>query len=276
VSANQDARAEGYEAIYEQFDSALMRRIRREAYGEDVGQHSWVSADELRADVARLRLTPESRLLDLGCGPCGPLSFVLEIVGCRGVGLELSQAAVETGRARAARLGVQNQVSLRTADLEKPLDLDSRSFDAAMSLDVVLHLRERARFYAEVARVLVPGGRFLLTDAGVLTGAMSADEGRRRSAHGFAQYVASGRNEALLEASGFRLIEVQDRTESVVRNGSGRLAAVMAHRSELEELISAKEVERQLDYLEAVIDLARRRALSRMMYLAELHAPRAG
>jgi hypothetical protein len=38
----------GYEATYREFDSPLMRQIRREAYGEDIGQHSWVGAAELR------------------------------------------------------------------------------------------------------------------------------------------------------------------------------------------------------------------------------------
>ena len=276
MSPDQDARAEGYEAIFEQFDSALMRRIRREAYGEDIGQHSWVTADEVRADVERLALTESSRLIDLGCGPCGPLTFVLSIAGCSGVGVERSAHAILAGRARAARLGVQNQLSLRVADLDQPLEVPSRSFQAAMSLDVVLHLRERASFYQEVARVLAPGSRFLLTDAGVRTGEMTADEARRRAAQGRAQYVGPGRNEELLEAAGFRVIETEDRTESVIRNAGGRLAAVKAHRAELEELITASEVERQIDYLEVVLDLARRRALSRFLYLAELHEPPTG
>ena len=276
MSPDKNARVEGYEAIYEQFDSPLMRRIRRQAYGEDVGQHSWVSADELRADVERLALTKESNLVDLGCGPCGPLTFLLSITGCRGTGLELSPAAIESGRARAVRLGVQHLISLRVADLNLPLDLDPGSFDAAMSLDVVLHLRERARFYAEVAHLLVPGGRFVLSDAGVRTGDMTAQEERRRSANGFAQYTLPGTNEELLDAAGFRVIGTEDCTESVVRNAAGRLAAVKAHRAELDEILSATEVEKQIDYLEVVVALAGRRALTRIMYFAELRQPLAG
>jgi SAM-dependent methyltransferase len=53
-----------------------------------------------------------------------------------------------------------------------------------MSLDVVLHLRDRAAVFAEVARTLEPGGRFLFTDAGIVTGAVSDDEVARRSLHG--------------------------------------------------------------------------------------------
>jgi cyclopropane fatty-acyl-phospholipid synthase-like methyltransferase len=264
-----DSPADSYEALYREFDSPLMRKLRREAYGEDIGQHSWVRADELRRDVAALELTRSSRLLDLGCGPCGPLTFILVAVGCSGVGLELSPAALAVGRARAESLGVERLLTVQEADLNEPLALEPRAFDAAMSLDVVLHLSDRARLFREVARVLRTGGRFLVTDAGVATGEMSSDEVRRRSIHGHTGFVPPGRNEALLEAAGFRILETEDRTASVMRNAAGRLAAMRAHRGELEQRSGAADYRRQEDYLEAVIELARRRALSRVMYLSE-------
>ena len=40
--------AHGYCDTYARFDSPLMQMIRREAYGEDIGQHSWLTAVELR------------------------------------------------------------------------------------------------------------------------------------------------------------------------------------------------------------------------------------
>lgn len=264
-----DSRADGYEVLYREFDSPLMRELRREAYGEDIGQHSWVRADELRRDIPALRLTRSSRLLDLGCGPCGPLTFILTLVGCSGVGLERSPAALAVGRARARSLGVEQLCSAQGADLNEPLALATRAFDAAMSLDVVLHLRDRSRFFLEVARVLRAGGRFLFTDAGVATGEMSNEEVRRRSVHGHIEFVPPGRNEALLEAAGLRLLETADRTASVVKNAAGRLAAMRAHRRELEQLVGAADYAAQEHYLETVIELAQRGALCRVMYLSE-------
>ncbi len=82
-----EPRADGYEDFYREFDSPLMRQIRRHAYGEDIGQHSWVGADEVRADIDRLGLSGASRFLDLGSGPCGPLTFILATIGCRGTGV---------------------------------------------------------------------------------------------------------------------------------------------------------------------------------------------
>lgn len=259
-----------YDAVYQGFDSPLMRRIRREAYGEDIGQHSWVAVDDLRRDVGRLGLARPSGLLDLGCGPCGPLTFVLAAAGCSGTGVELSLAALRQGRARAASLGVRALLTLARADLDAPLPFTSRRFDAVMSLDVVLHLRDRLGLFHEVARLLRNAGRFLFTDAGVVTGTVSSDEVKRRSLYGFTQLVAPGRNEELLESAGFRLTEIQDRTASVLNNAKGRLAAIRAYRAELEAVSGTASFERESDYLETVIELSARGALSRLMYLAEV------
>jgi SAM-dependent methyltransferase len=260
---------DGYESFYREFDSPLMRRIRAEAYGEDIGQHSWVRADEVREDIGRLALSPSSRLVDLGCGPCGPLTFVLKIVGCRATGVELSPSALRTGRARAVSLGVDDRLRLEQADLNEPLPLESGAFDAATSLDVVLHLRDRRALFREVARLLAPRGRFLFTDAGVVTGSVTNDEIRERSVHGYSQFVPPGWNERLLDETGFRLVETEDRTASARHNAAGRLDALQRHREALEQLLGAAEVQRQRVYLATVVELSRRRAVSRMMYLAE-------
>ncbi|MGZ3247844.1 MAG: class I SAM-dependent methyltransferase [Croceibacterium sp.] len=269
MSAYAGSRADGYESFYREFDSPLMRQLRREAYGEDIGQHSWVSADELRGDIRRLGLTASSRFLDLGCGPCGPLAFVVAQMRCHGTGLELSPSALQVGRARAATLGIESLFSVKHADLNEPLPFEAGSFDAIVSLDVVLHLRARDLFFHEVARVLSPGGRFLFTDAGVITGSVSNEDVRKRSVHGHTQFVAPGWNERLLASARLRLIETEDRTTSVLKSAQGRLAAMQAHRAELELLSGAAAVASQQDYLETLVDLSQRRAISRIMYMVE-------
>jgi SAM-dependent methyltransferase len=261
--------ATGYESFYQNFDSPLMQTIRREAYGEDIGQHSWVTARELRADIERLELSSASRCLDLGCGPCGPLSFVVSTVRCRGVGVELSSSAIRAGRARAAALGVDTLLMVEQGDLNDPLPFPSSSFDAIISLDVVLHLRDRLALFQEIARVLRPGGRFLFTDAGVLTGVVSNEELRRRSTHGYTQFGPPGWNESVLEQAALRLVETENRTAGIADRAGGRLRAIQAYRSELVQMLRPGEFESQVAYLETVIEVSRRGALSRIMYLAE-------
>ena len=95
---------------------------------------------------------------------------------------------------------------LLEADLNLPIPFDGSSFDAAISLDVVVHLRNRKALFHEMARLLVPTGRLLLTDAGVITGPISNEEIERRSVNGYMQFVPPGVNEKLLEAVVFGLL----------------------------------------------------------------------
>lgn len=199
---------------------------------------------ELRSDIERLGLLPSSIVLDLGCGPGGPLAFVLKAIGCSGTGLDVSGAAIDAARRRAKSLGVEKQLTVGQADINAPLPLPDKSFSAVVSMDVILHVRDRLQVFREVARVLTPGGKFLFTDAGVLTGSISNDEAAARSGHGFTQFCPPGFNEQMLAAAGFSLIYTEDRTENLLGNATGRIAARDAHRGELEQLegISARSL----------------------------------
>jgi SAM-dependent methyltransferase len=258
-----------YDNLYEQFDSPLGHQLRREAYGEDIGQHSWLTADELQDDISRVKLSRTSRFLDLGCGPGGPLTFVVRHVGCQGSGIDVSATAIAAGRARAVSLGVDGLVRLREADLNQPIPFANGSFDVVMSLDVILHLRDRLSMFREVARVLIPAGKFLFTDAGVITGAISDEEIRLRAVHGHTQFVPPGFNENMLGLAGFRVIDCKDRTANMLKAATGRLSARLGHREELGQLEGSSSFERQQRYLETVIDLSHRGSISRLMYLAE-------
>ncbi len=261
-----------YDTLFAHFDAPVMRRVREEAYGEDIGQHSWVLADDLRNDVGRLRLSASSVLADLGCGPCGPLVFVVESVGCRGVGFEVSAPALLAARSRISGHGVDRAIELVKADLDATLPYPDGSFSAAMSFDVVVHLSHREATFREVARTLQPGGRFLFTDAAVIGGVISSEQVRVRSTHGVMQFCAPGFNEGCLERAGFRLLETEDRTQRVVECAGGRLAARRAHANELMQLEGADYFKREQLYLETVIRQASSRTLTRVMYLAEVTA----
>ena len=268
--------ADEYEAFDREFDSPLMRQIRLEAYGEDIGQHSWVSAAELREDAHRLRLSQATRLLDLGSGPCGPITFLMAQSGCSGVAVELSPAAIRVGHTRATSLAVQDRFAGVVADLNDPLPQELGPFDAALAIDVVLHLQDRSALYRQLRERVAPGGRVLITDAGVVTGPISSAEVRRRSVHGYTQFVPAGWNEQRLMDAGLRVLEVEDRTASVVRNASGRLSALRNHRDELQSRSGVASFDTQVEYVSTVADLASRRALSRFMYLAEPERGNAG
>jgi len=272
MSNPADSVKQSYQSLYENFDSRLMSQLRLEAYGEDIGQHSWVTAEELRLDAPRLKLTRAARLLDLGCGPCGPLTFLMKAGGCSGIGLDLSGAALSIGRRRARFLGVDNRLTVCETDLDSALPVATGTVDAAISLDVILHLRDRLRTFTEIARVLVKGGRFLFTDAGVVRGAISSEDVAIRSIHGFAQFCAPGFNERTLEQAGLTLLETEDRTRGILSIARGRLEARFRHQADFEQLEGAEGFARYQGYLQSVVSMSQSGALSRVMYLVEVRS----
>lgn len=259
-----------YENVYEAFESTLAQRLRHEAHGDDdVGQQSWVTIAEMREATTLMRLSAGSRILDLGCGAAGPLAFIVGTAGCRGVGIDVSPAALQAGRARLDALGLGPQVSLEQADLNSELTFESHSFDAAFCIDAVLHVRDRAQLFREVARILKRGGRFWFTDASVLTGPISNEEVRSRFPLGYSQIVPAGFNERALGAAGMHVVAVDDRTPALIARAKARLAARTAHREEVESAEGHEGFESQTAYLEAVVALAERGATARMSYVAE-------
>jgi cyclopropane fatty-acyl-phospholipid synthase-like methyltransferase len=261
--------ATGYNSTYKIFDSPLMRQIRLEAYGEDIGQHSWVSAAELRNHIEALGLSRDITVLDFGCGPCGPLTFMAKEIGCKVVGVDLSAPALAAGAARARELGVAELIELHEADGNSPLNF-ANNFDAIVAFDVVLHLQDRANVFKGFPNLLTRKGKLLITDAGVVTGPISNEEIRLRSINGYTQFVPPGVNEDALQACGFKILSVADLTGGVIQNASGRIRAREKYAKELIEIEGEEKFREQQRYLDVVVNLSERKALSRFAYLAEV------
>ncbi len=110
--------------------------------------------------VAALQLNPGATLLDLACGRGG---YGLEVAGRSGaalIGVDFSAEAVRQAREHARRLG--RAADFRVADLAAT-GLDSGSVDGVLCVDAIQFARDPAAAYAELRRVLGPGGRAVLT-----------------------------------------------------------------------------------------------------------------
>jgi sterol 24-C-methyltransferase len=151
-----------YEALGELYRAAWGDSLHFAVFHADEDRAQAVTAMErMLADEAGMR-TGES-VLDVGCGTGGPAIAVAAHSGAHVTGIDLVPGHVERARLRAAehRLGDRTEfVEGDATDMPFP----DASFDHVYAIESAYHAGDKARFFAECARVLRPGGSFVGTD----------------------------------------------------------------------------------------------------------------
>ncbi|HVY88723.1 MAG TPA: class I SAM-dependent methyltransferase [Hyphomonadaceae bacterium] len=257
-----------YGASYGNFASDLAAQIRREAFGEDIGQNGWQTADEQDIFIQWLKLSASSRLLDFACGAGGPALRICETTGARVDGIDIDARAIAAGRAMAGERNLADRVAFHVGDGGSRLPFGDATFNAVISIDAVNHIPDRAAMFAEWRRVLKPGGVALFTDPAVITGPISGEELRIRSSIGSFLFTPPGADESFLKAAGFALIERLDRTANMGRSARGRQTARARHEADLCKLEGEATFERQQIFFETAARLAEEGRLSRIAFLA--------
>jgi arsenite methyltransferase len=123
------------------------------------------------------RLAPGERVLDLGSGAGTDSLVAAQMVGERGhvTGIDMTPEMLEKARAAAAEMGVEN-VEFVESEAER-LPFPDESFDVVISNGVIDLIPDKDAVFAELQRVLVPGGRMQIADV-TIQNPVSA-EGRR-------------------------------------------------------------------------------------------------
>jgi SAM-dependent methyltransferase len=257
-----------YGTAYGNFATRAVEEVRKETYGEDFGQSSWVTGDEYRRFFRMLGLRAGEHVLDVGCGSGGPALFLARETGCRVTGVDISAPGIKAGETLARESGMGETVHFCSADVCEPLEFGEGEFDALVCLDAVCHLRDRGRLFRDWHRVLRPGGGLLVTDPVVVTGLVSKDEFAVRSSTGHFEFCPPGVNERLLLEAGLELEPTQDATdqEAIV---SGRWHDAREKRAaELTRLEGEETFAGLQQFLATVHRLCAERRLSRHAYLA--------
>jgi SAM-dependent methyltransferase len=269
--ANEGGKADEnfFYSAYGDFEQDVLAQVRRETYGEDIGQFGWIMADEFRRFFQMLDLDARSDVLDVACGSGGPAIFMAQTTGCRVTGVDINEGGIKTATLMARSRGVQDRARFTHIDASRPLPFEDASFDAIVCIDAMNHFYNRAEVLGEWYRVLRPGGRFLFTDAVIVTGMLLRDEIMARSSSmGQFIFTPPGVHDHFIEAAGFVDLQIEDVTATIAGVTSRWHESRANHREELLQIESQAEYEDLQRMLAAAHTLSSEHRLSRFAYSA--------
>jgi len=161
--------------------------------------------------TAMSSLKPGEVVLDLGCGAGLDVLLAAQRVGPSGkvIGIDMTEEMIHRARDNAQKSNVDN-VEFHLAEIES-LPLDDNSVDCVISNCVLNLVPDKSIAFAEIFRVLRPGGRLATSDLALkqeLPADMAEDIdgcfGTKWGAVSFCQYDAE------LKTAGFGEIEIVD------------------------------------------------------------------
>lgn len=149
-------------------------RLLTDMFGGSIHSGYWHGPHDISSvEVASARMTdeildrldvgPGMRVLDLGCGTGGPGVRLARWCEAEITGISISAEDVALATARAEAAGVSHRISFRHADAVR-MPFPYGAFDRVMAIECVVHAADRVAMLSEIARVLRPGGRVVLSD----------------------------------------------------------------------------------------------------------------
>jgi SAM-dependent methyltransferase len=258
-----------FDSTYTHFSQQVLEAVRKETFGQDIGQNSWLTLEEYDRFLSWLGLAAEHHVLEVASGSGGPALYLANQVGCQVTGIDANESGIATATQSAVKSNQADRVSFKLADANAPLSFEENSFDAILCIDSMNHFPDRLRVFQEWHRVLRPGHRAVLTDPVVITGPVTNDELALRSSIGLFLFVPPGVNEQLIEGTGLQLVHQEDVTENAALI-SGRWHQARQHYKET--LLQIEGEERFVglqQFFAAVHRLTSERRLSRIVYLVE-------
>ena len=254
---------------YSNFTEHVLDAVRKETYGVDIGQNSWLTVDECDRFIQWLGVRSDHHVLEVASGSGGPALYLAQQTCCRVTGIDANTNGVATASALAERAGLTHNVQFQVADATARLPFEENTFDALLCIDAMNHLPNRLEILGEWRRVLRAGGRAVFTDPVVISGLVTNEELAIRSSIGVFVFAPPSFNEKLIDQAGLRLVRQQDVTENAAYVAGRWHNARQNHKGELIQIEGDEHFEGLQRFFEAVLRLTSERRLSRIVYLIE-------
>jgi len=127
-------------------------KLAGEDFNSSIARHEYYLA-------ARLGVSPSDEVLDCGCGIGGPLRNIGRFTGAKVTGITLNHYQVGRGNGLNKQAQLDARCRIVQGDFHE-LPFEDNTFDHCYSIEAYCHTPDHEKAYAEVLRVLKPGGRF--------------------------------------------------------------------------------------------------------------------
>jgi cyclopropane fatty-acyl-phospholipid synthase-like methyltransferase len=257
-----------YDSTYGNFQEQVLAEIRRDTYGEDIGQNSWITTGEYDTFYRWLHLAPGDHVLEIASGSGGPALYLARKYGCRITGLDINEEGIKAANQQALDAKVAD-IKFQSADVNQRLPFENEAFDAVMCIDSMNHFPDRPSVLREWHRVLKAGRRILFTDPVVITGPVSNEELAARSNIGFFIFIPLEITQKFIREAGFTLIRCEDVTANIELTSGRWHASREKHREDLIQIEGQERFEGLQTFFSTVYKLTSERRLSRFVFVAE-------
>ncbi|MEU6194012.1 methyltransferase domain-containing protein [Streptomyces sp. NPDC047061] len=148
-----EVQKEQVRSVYQEIAAEYDERIPGEGPSDDA-----FTASEHEFVLSKVRAG--QKVLDIGCGT-GRFTVPMAAAGAQVTGLDISRAMLDVTQGKLAERGLS--ADLYEGDMAN-LPFEDNSFDVVTSMLALMHipLEDRERVFAEVGRVLRPGGRLVI------------------------------------------------------------------------------------------------------------------
>ncbi|HEU0297606.1 MAG TPA: class I SAM-dependent methyltransferase [Anaerolineales bacterium] len=257
-----------YNSTYGNFKEQVLAEIRRETYGEDIGQNSWITTEEYDKFYSWLSLSAGDHVLEIASGSGGPALYLAKKFKCRIAGLDINEEGIKTANQQARDANITD-AKFQLADVNQRLPFNDETFDAVMCADSMNHFRDRLGYLQEWQRVLKTGQRVLFTDPVVITGPVSNEELAARSNIGFFLFVPLDVTKQYIREAGLNLLRCEDVTGNIELTSGRWHASRQKHREDLIKIEGEERFEGLQKFFSTVHKLTSERRLSRFVFVAE-------
>jgi sterol 24-C-methyltransferase len=115
--------------------------------------------------AADLNVKAGGAILDIGCGRGRIASHIASVTGAHVTGMNIDGNQLDAARRFAASKGLSKQTHFQQGDLNKlPLPFADSSLDGVYQVQVFSYSKDLEQLFADIYRVLKPGGRVACLD----------------------------------------------------------------------------------------------------------------